>query len=170
MSIVSRDMLIDSVTDNDRLLGVVRRDEVFKRRANFRVVHILVFSSRGDLLVQRLANSRNRHPGSWGSSVAGYLFAGEGYQAAAERRLAEELGVNSPLNYIGKTVTDDEGCHKFIAVFSTIHDGPFEYDNDHIESVEFLSLALIRELRMTEARKFTPTFLRVLDFYQMHRV
>src|SRR6266436_6616515 len=101
---VSEQMLVDAVDQNDAPIGVIRRNEVFRQHANFRVAHDLIFNARGELLVQQLANTRTRHPDYWGSSVAAYLFAGESYQAAAKRRLAEELGVYGvPLNYIGKT-------------------------------------------------------------------
>jgi isopentenyl-diphosphate Delta-isomerase len=168
MSIVSEDMMIDAVTDTDTPFGVVRRDEVFSRRANFRVVHILIFNSSGDLLIQRLAATRTRHPGYWGSSVAGYLFSGEGYEAAAQRRVAEELGLHVDLRYIGKTVMDDQGCHKFIGVFTAKFNGPFDFDRTHIDAVEFVAPRVIRDLRNAGDPKFTPTFLRVLTFYE-HR-
>ena len=167
MAQVGEEMLIDTVNQSDAPIGVIRRNEVFRERANFRVAHDLIFNSRGELLVQQLARARHRHPGFWGSSVAAYVFAGESYQAAAERRLAEELGVHGvALNYIGKTSMDDEGCHKFIGVFSAVHDGPFTFARDHIETLEFLSVRQIHELHAGGLREFTPTFLQVLSFYE----
>jgi NADH pyrophosphatase NudC (nudix superfamily) len=99
--------------------------------------------------------------------VAGYLFAGETYEGAAARRLGEELGVyNASLAYVGKTSMEDQGCKKFIGIFSTVHDGPFSIDLDHIEAIEFLPISTIHDLRATGSFPFTPTFLRVLDFYE----
>jgi 8-oxo-dGTP pyrophosphatase MutT (NUDIX family) len=163
---VTEDMLIDAVDDHDVPVGVIQRSEVFVKRQNFRVIHNLVFNSRGDLLVQRLASTRVRHPGYWGSSVAGYVFAGESYEAAASRRLAEELGVRLPLTFLGKTVMDDEGCQKFISIYRSFNNGPFDYDHGHIERIEFLPLRVIGELQALGSRKFTPTFLRVMEFYE----
>ena len=118
MSAVSEEMVIDAVDQSDSPTSIIRRDEVFRRRANFRVVHILVFNRRGELLLQQLSRTRTRHPGYWGSSVAGYNFAGESYEAAAGRRLGEELGIDGvPLTYIGKTSMEDDGCQKFIGYF-----------------------------------------------------
>lgn len=167
MAQVSGEMLVDSVDRNDTPIGVVRRNEVFAKRVNFRVAHDLVFNSGGKLLVQQLARTRTRHPGYWGSSVAAYLFSGETYQAAARRRLAQELGIEgAPLREVGKASMEDSGCQKFIGIFATTHDGPFTFDPEHIEAVEFLSLREIGELHAAGSRPFTPTFLRVLDFYE----
>jgi isopentenyl-diphosphate Delta-isomerase len=167
MATVTEGMVIDTVDRNDEPIGLIHRDEVFIKRASFRVAHDLIFNSRGELLVQQLASTRTRHPGYWGSSVAAYLFAGESYQAAAERRLAEELGVYSvPLRYVGKTSMVDEGSEKFIGVFTATSDGPFHFDRKHIERIEFLPRNVIRELQASDARPFTPTFLKVLSFYE----
>src|SRR5882672_6290217 len=139
MTAVSENMVIDAVDQRDAPIGRIPRSQVFRQRANFRVVHDLIFNSRGELLVQQLASTRNRHPGYWGSSVAAYLFAGESYRTAAERRLAEELGVRDvPLAYVGKTSMEDDGAHKFIAVFAATCDGPFNFDRSHIERLEFV--------------------------------
>jgi isopentenyl-diphosphate delta-isomerase len=167
MATVSEEMVIDAVDQRDMPVGVVPRKEVFTKHVNFRVTHDLIFNSRGELLVQQLASTRTRHPCYWGSSVAAYLFAGESYEAAAERRLAEELGVHGvPLMYVGKTSMEDEGSHKFIAVFAAKHDGPFDFDRSHIEQLEFLPREVIHDLQASGSRTFTPTFLRVLGFYE----
>jgi isopentenyldiphosphate isomerase len=167
MALVSGEMLVDSVDQNDTPVGVVRRNEVFAKRVNFRVAHDLVFNSGGKLLVQQLARTRTRHPGYWGSSVAAYLFSGETYEAAARRRLAQELGIEGvPLSEVGKASMEDSGCQKFIGIFATIHDGPFNFDPEHIDAIEFLSLGEIGELHAAGSRRFTPTFMRVLDFYE----
>jgi isopentenyldiphosphate isomerase len=167
MTAVTEEMVIDSVDRDDEPIGLIRRNEVFSKRVNFRVAHDLIFNSCGELLVQQLANTRTRHPGYWGSSVAAYLFAGESYEAAAERRLAEELGVYGvPLRYIGKTSMVDEGSEKFIGVFVATSDGPFHFDRSHIEKIEFLPTGVIHELQASGARRFTPTFLNVLRFYE----
>ena len=167
MVTVTEGMVIDSVDRADEPIGIIRRDEVFIKRASFRVAHDLIFNSRGELLVQQLARTRTRPPGYWGSSVAAYLFAGESYQAAAERRLGEELGVYGiPLRYIGKTSMLDEGSEKFIGVFAATSDGPFRFDKNVIERIEFLPRNVIHELQHSGDRIFTPTFLKVLSFYE----
>jgi isopentenyl-diphosphate Delta-isomerase len=107
------------------------------------------------------------HPSYWGSSVAAYIFAGESYREAAERRLREELGIRRvALEFVGKTSMVDQASRKFIAVFTGRYDGPFIFDRRHIATLEFLSLHAIHALHTTGSRKFTPTFLKVLSFYE----
>jgi isopentenyldiphosphate isomerase len=167
MSSVSEDMTIDAVDETDSAISQISRRDVFREHANFRVVHVLVFNSRRDLLLQRLAPTRLRHARYWGSSVAGYLHSHEQYDEAARRRVSEELGVyEAPLHLVGKTVMEDGGSLKFIEVFTTIQNGPFRYDRDHIDAVEFLPIPVIRAMEQSGEREFTPTFIHVLNFYE----
>lgn len=167
MPSVGQGMLVDVVNANDVPVGVLARAEVFRKHANFRVAHDLIFNTSGELLIQKLAPTRLRHPGYWGSSVAAYLFAGESYRAAAERRLTQELGVRGrELDFIGKISMNDGGCQKFVGIFSAVYDGPFTFNEEHVEKLEFLSLQQVHYLYSSGERLFTPTFLNVLSYYE----
>lgn len=132
--------------------------------------HTLIFNSRGELLLQRLGLTRNRNPGAWGSSVASYLFSSETYVQAALRRVAQELGISDfPLFPLGRTEMLDEGCLKFISVFQSFAEGPFHFDLSHIDRVEFVPIADIRQMIENGNRIFTPTFLQVFRFYRSLR-
>lgn len=166
MPAVSEDMILDVVNQADIPIGRVKRENVFATQAGFRVAHVLIFNSQRQLLLQRLALSRKRNPGAWGSSVASYLFASESYQAAAGRRVQEELGVMAPsLTLLGKAEMMDEGCLKFISIFTTNHDGPFAFERSHIEQIEFVPLVHVQEMIDDRTRRFTPTFLHVFRYY-----
>jgi ADP-ribose pyrophosphatase YjhB (NUDIX family) len=130
---------------------------------------LFLFNRYNELLLQQLSFGRDRHPGQWGSSVAGYLFAGESYAEAATRRLFEELRVrNAELHLFGKTAMLDRGCRKFITVFVGSAEGPFQYDQTHIERLEFRPIPDIVLLQRNGERIFTPTVLHVLEFYRQH--
>ena len=167
MPIVSRNMILDQVNRADDPVGRIRRRDVFAKHAGFRVAHILVFDSGGDyLLLQRLALRRDRNPGAWGSSVAAYLFASESYEEAAYRRLGEELGVTGAmLSFFGKTQMNDDGCLKFISLFTAKYSGPFRINRSQIAKVQFETLPRIQRMINDGSRQFTPTFLHVFRYY-----
>jgi isopentenyl-diphosphate delta-isomerase len=166
MPVVSDDMILDVVNQADVPVGRIKREDVFAAQAGFRVAHVLILNSQEELLLQRLALSRKRNPGAWGSSVASYLFASESYQAAAGRRVREELGVMAPsLTFLGKTEMMDEGCLKFISIFTMNYDGPFIFDRSQIEQIEFVPSIRIPRMIDGDTRQFTPTFLHVFRYY-----
>jgi isopentenyldiphosphate isomerase len=152
--------LIDRVDEYDRPVGVVERGAVFEQHANFRVVHIFVFDTAGRLVLQKLGRKRERSPLRWGSSVAGYLHAGESYYAAARRRLREELGLEAKLDPVGRTMMIDRGSRKFIMLFRVIVSAsePRIADKDHIEEIRFWELIEIEEALARNPEAFTETF------------
>lgn len=164
--IVSEEMLVDTVDEQDLPTGVIKRSNALASRVNFRVVHLFLFNRLGALLIQQLAFDRERYPGAWGSSVAAYVASGETYEQAAQRRLPQELGITTGLQLVGKTSMRDEGSKKFITLLTGRSDGPFSYDHDHIANLEYHTIPEIQMLRQSGTRPFTPTFLHVLDFYQ----
>ncbi len=162
--------VVDKVNEQDQPIGTIDRAELFKRPANFRVTHVFIFNSRGELLLQRLSPTRLRHPGRWGSSVAAYVGAGEDYTQAATRRLREELGLTDlPLRKVGKTRMVDDACVKFITLFEARSDGPFALDPTHIAEVEFCPVDRVQSMVVQDPSRFTPTFRYLLDFYLQER-
>lgn len=158
--------LLDAVDNEDQVVGSVRRGEVFRLGANFRVAHLFLFNDRSEMLLQRLAPSRSRHPQCWGSSVAAYVNSGESYREAIERRAQQELGVClERMTLLGKASMSDDKCLKFISLFLASWNGPFTIDTSHISGVRFLPVADILRARKFEPWLFTPTFVHLLDMH-----
>jgi isopentenyl-diphosphate Delta-isomerase len=157
--------LIDRVDERNRSVGTVARRDVFKGHANFRTVHVLVVNHAGDLLLQQLSPSRARHALQWGSSVAGYIYAGESYEEAAKRRLREELGLESALHNVGVTPMEDEGVTKFVGVFVTVADHPQVEEPDHIVAIKFHpQIGLEQDVRL-HPDTYTQSLRHVLAFW-----
>jgi isopentenyldiphosphate isomerase len=155
--------LIDWVDEEDRPVGRLPRGEVLRLGANFRTVHVFVFHN-DELLLQQLAPTRERHPERWGSSVAAYLHAGEDYEHAAHRRLAEELGLEGSLTRVGKTRMEDERSLKFVELY-TLVDGPAEIlEPDHIADLRYWDRDALERAIIESPECFTPTFLHLYRY------
>lgn len=156
--------LVDAVDDRNERVGTVPRRDVFTAGTNFRTVHVLVFDDAGALLLQRLAGERDRHPLRWGSSVAGYLHAGEDYASAARRRLQEELSLTTPLRQVGITAMPDDGVTKFIGVFITRSNTARIGEPQHIAALRYWPRDQLGARLQREPELFTPSLLHVLDY------
>ena len=58
------------------------------------VVHLHLFDRGGRIYLQRRAQSKDRFPGRWDSSVGGHLAPGESPEEAIRREAREELGID----------------------------------------------------------------------------
>jgi isopentenyl-diphosphate delta-isomerase len=67
-----------------------------------RAFTVLLFNSRGELLLTRRSQSKMLWPGDWDGTVASHPRKTETYVSSAERRLPEELGSGCKLDYLFK--------------------------------------------------------------------
>lgn len=90
----------------ERLILVNHRDEVVgfgeKMRTHLdgalhRAFSVFVFNSRGELLIQRRAEAKYHSGGLWSNTCCGHPRPGESTEAAARRRLGEEMGLDCRL-------------------------------------------------------------------------
>lgn len=58
------------------------------------VVHVCIFNSKGEMLIQKRADDIVRWPGYWDVSVGGGASAGDDSRSAAKRETFEELGLH----------------------------------------------------------------------------
>lgn len=73
------------------------RSQVHAEGLLHRAVHVWILDpAAGELLLQRRADCKDSWPGRWDISCAGHLSAGDESLAAAQRELAEELGLSLP--------------------------------------------------------------------------
>jgi isopentenyl-diphosphate delta-isomerase len=157
--------LIDRVDATNEVVGRISRADALRVGANFRTVHALVFTSDGRLVVQRIGAGGTRHPGLLGSSMAGYLYAGESYEDAARRRTEDELGIRPRLLPLGVTSMIDERSLKFVGVFQAVSEDARIADPEHVAALEVWNLSDLVSAIDTRPEAFTSSFRRVLAFF-----
>ena len=68
------------------------RGEAIPDGAYHLVVHVCIFNSRGEMLIQQRQPFKSGWPDKWDITVGGSAVAGENSRAAAEREVLEEIG------------------------------------------------------------------------------
>lgn len=106
-----------------------------------KVVHVLVFNDKGELLLQKRSMNKDVAPGRWDTSVGGHISANEDLIEAAKREMEEELGIISedmkPLySYIHSNPYESE----LVYTHSCVHNGPFSFNREEIDELKFWSL------------------------------
>jgi len=122
-----------------------------------RVVHIHVFSSRCELLLQKRGLDKAIQPGKWDTSVGGHLAAGEEYEAASLREIEEELGIEGAepvhmYDYVMRNEIETE----HVRTGYIVHDGPFAFLDSEIDEIRFWSIEEIE--KSLGSGLFTPNF------------
>ncbi len=147
--------LVDVVDDDDRVVHTVTRAEMRANRLQHRAVSIAVFGSDARLLVHRRADTKDVWPGMWDLAAGGVVAAGEEYDNAARRELAEELGIEvTTMEYLGEGRFADDAVALIGRGYRCVHDGPFTFTDGEIAEVRWVDGAGLQSLMATE--RFVP--------------
>jgi isopentenyl-diphosphate delta-isomerase type 1 len=157
--------LFDIVDANDNVIGQAPRTECHGNPTLVhRASHVMVFNQKGDLLLQKRADSKDIQPGKWDTSVGGHLDPGEDYRQAALREMKEELGLeNIPLTFLYKSQIRNEIESENVATYLAVTDEEVLFDPHEISEVKFWSKDNIN--RHLGSGIFTPNFEQEWQMY-----
>lgn len=97
------DEIVDVVNEQDEVVGKSTKGEV---NSNPNVIHreiaVLIYNSKGKILIQQRSRKKKTNPSMWMISVAGHVKSGQNYEEAAHMELQEELGFDTQLKLYEK--------------------------------------------------------------------
>lgn len=151
------------VDERDRAIGAAGKLWVHKRASLHRAFSIFVLNSRDELLLQRRAMSKYLSPGLWTNTCCGHPRPGEATEAAARRRLNEEMGLDCDLSYLfgfryRAEVGDGLVEHEYDHVFIGKHDTDPRPDPSEVGDWRWQSLRTLREDLAMFPERFTRWF------------
>jgi isopentenyldiphosphate isomerase len=159
------DETFDVVNDRDEVIGQATRREVHERGLKHRAVHVLLFSPRSELFVQKRSATKDTFPGRYDSSASGHLDSSETYDACAARELREELGLEVPPTELVRRFKIDaclETGWEFVWVYILRGDYRPRIDPTEIELGDFWGLDRVRETIARHPEQFAPSFCRII--------
>lgn len=135
------DEMVDVVDAEDHVIRQASRTEMRRDNLLHRAVYILVRNSNGDLFVHRRTATKDVYPGYWDVTIGGVVAAGEDYDTAARRELAEEIGVTaSSLLPLFDVRYRDPSTQLIGRAFLARHDGPVLLQESEISFGAFVPL------------------------------
>ena len=152
---------LDIVNDQDEVIGRATRKEVYQKRLQHRIVHVLIFNKQDEMLLQLRAKTVSFCPLHWSTAVGGHVQTGESYEEAADRECVEELGKTTKLEFFSKDRYQIEGVKKFLVVYKAKTDQVFEA-GEEVERIDYFSINKIKEMK-NNGEEFHPELLFLLE-------
>ena len=135
------DELVDLVDDEDRVGGQAWRRRVRRQKLLHRGAAVLCRDPAGAVYVHRRTDTKDVFPGRYDMLAGGVVAAGESYEVAAARELAEELGVVGPQpRFVLKHRYTGADNPNWTALFEVVWDGPVRPQPTEIAWGAFLPL------------------------------
>ncbi len=109
------------VDENDNELGTMEKLEAHRKSKLHRAISVFIVNSRGEWLLQRRAMNKYHTAGLWSNTCCSHPFPGENNLDAANRRLREEMGLQTQLKEIFHFIYREK-----------LNDNFTEYELDHV--------------------------------------
>lgn len=152
------------VDESDREVGHLSKELCHAGRGVLhRAFSLLVFNERGELLIQQRSRTKRLWPLHWSNSCCSHPRRDEPIEAAAHRRLHEELGIRCPLKFLFKfqyqaqydgAGAENELCSVYIGCYS----GPLRVNRHEVEGWRWIAPAALEAELGARPADFTPWF------------
>ncbi len=131
------------VDEHDRVVGIEEKLEAHRQGVLHRAFSVLVYDHAGRWLLQRRALTKYHSGGLWTNAACGHPRPHETTEAAAARRLFEELRFTCELAFVTKVLYHaplDRGMteHEIVSVFTGRYDGPIDPDPAEADAVRWI--------------------------------
>ncbi len=136
------------VDEQDNQIGTGEKMAVHKAGRLHRCFSIFVFNPRGELLLQKRAQGKYHSGGLWTNTACSHPRPGESNVAGAERRLKQEMGLETNLQekftFIYRAEFENGIIeHEFDHVFFGTFDGEPVPDPEEADDWKWVSLDLL---------------------------
>ena len=157
---ITEDELLYEVDAHDRVVGSCKRGDAHRFGLRHRSVHILVFSERSEVFLQKRSMNKDVDPGRWDSSAAGHVDFGESYDECAMRELGEELGIMlaEPPERLFKLPASEATGWEFVQVYRLYYSGLFQLDASEIDEGRWFSPVEISAWQARSGMELTASF------------
>ncbi|WDF05697.1 NUDIX hydrolase [Shouchella hunanensis] len=128
------------------------------------VVHVCIFNSEGDMLIQQRQPFKHGWPNLWDITCGGSAVAGDTSQQAASRELFEELGISYDFRTIRPhfTINFDRGYDDYYLIEHGIDLTKLVLQTEEVKAAKWASKEEI--LKLIQKNEFFPYYESILSF------
>lgn len=151
------------VDENDIELGTMEKMEAHRRGLLHRAFSVLLFNSKGELLLQKRSSSKYHSAGLWTNTCCSHPLPGETMDHAIQRKLMQEMNINAKpvlaFTFIYRADLENGLIeHEYDHVFIGTSDSEPVINRDEVEDWKFTSLSELQKEIKTNPDQFTFWF------------
>ncbi len=156
------------VDEQDHELGTMEKMEAHVKGVLHRAFSVLVFNSKGEMLIQKRSDCKYHSVGLWTNTCCSHPRPGESIEDAAQRRLKEEMGINikpsTAYSFIYHTELDGGLIeHELDHVLTATYDGDPVINPDEAQDWQYISVSELKENIERNPEQFTHWFKLIVN-------
>jgi isopentenyl-diphosphate Delta-isomerase len=156
------------VNEQDEAIGTMEKMEAHRTGVLHRAFSILLFNSKGEILLQQRALGKYHSGGLWTNTCCSHPLPGETMEAATRRKLYQEMGVDLQPTFAYKfiyraTLDHDLIEHEYDHVYTGFYDGEPAINRDEVADWKYMDLLLLREDMRLHPADYTYWFKLIVE-------
>lgn len=139
------------------------RGEQYDAGAYHLVIHVCIFNSKGEMLIQQRQPFKQGWPNMWDVTVGGSAIAGDSSELAAEREVFEEIGLKIDLSNIQPhlTINFDVGFDDFYLIENDVDIDQLQLQYEEVQQVKWAAKDEI--LKLIQKDEFIPYYPSLIE-------
>lgn len=166
--------ILDTVDENNNVIGKASREECYRNGLLHRAVNIFIFNSKGQVFLHQRSDKKLKFPKYWDLSCSEHVKVGESFVEAAKRGMMEELGIEIPLQMrlqIHRIDSIDErkeySDNELVVTFKGVYDGQMKFDPNEVAGGRFFNIDEVNDQIREGVIKVTPWFLLDWELFNL---
>lgn len=132
----TEDEILIEVDENNKVIGsIIKREAHMTNKRYHRAAHIVVFNSKGQVVLQQRSFRKAHLPGVW-DFAGGHEVVGQTIEQTASAELAEEMGIGPELHFVRTGLAKKAHQAEFYNLYYAISDGPYGFDRSEVERLK----------------------------------
>jgi isopentenyl-diphosphate delta-isomerase len=162
---------VQLVNAEDKPSGSMEKLEAHEKGALHRALSVLIVNSKKEILLQRRALEKYHSPGLWTNTCCSHPYPGEDANEAAKRRLQEEMGMSSELEFLFKfqyKCDFENGLieHELDHVFIGQTDDTPHLNTDEAMAFKWMSIQYLEQDMISHPENYTFWFKWMIQKYR----
>jgi isopentenyl-diphosphate delta-isomerase len=155
------------VDERDNEIGSMDKMEAHVKGALHRAFSVLLFNSKGEILLQKRSLHKYHSAGLWTNTCCSHPGPTETMEAAVRRRLREEMGIDLQPEYLFKflyrvelpnNLVEHELDHVYIGLFN----GEPMINIEEVENWKYVSIAAVKIDMLQNPEAYTYWFRAII--------
>jgi isopentenyl-diphosphate Delta-isomerase len=162
------------VDERDNEIGTMEKMEAHQKGALHRAFSILIFNSKGEMLIQKRAKTKYHSGGLWTNTCCSHPLPLEKMEVSVRRRLKYEMGIDVSPEFIYKftyrtSLNQDLIEYEIDYVFKAVFDGIPSINLEEVEDWKFIALDELQQLIQSNPHHYTYWFKLIVNHAELRK-
>jgi isopentenyl-diphosphate delta-isomerase len=163
------------VNEHDQVVGAMDKMEAHQKGVLHRAFSILIFNSKGEMLLQKRSQGKYHSGGLWTNACCSHPAPDENLTDATKKRLKHEMGIDLQpefaYKFIYKSKLDRELTeYELDHVFTGIFDGVPDINTNEVEDWKFVNLNTLRQDMQAHPDDYTVWFKLIMKHPELKEI